>query len=646
MEFQMRTVTLIVCIGAASAVLTAGQSESSQQRQNAPQFRAGVDLMRIEATVLDKRTRKPVHGLTASDFIVKVNGEPQPIEVLDEVKVAGREASGGTPFLEAARDVASNTMVHPRLFLIVMDDAIASRDLFYRKKGKDIAHAVVDGLGPNDLAAVIFAQDNRNAQDFTADRPALRRAIETYDPKPLNPLMASLMSISVLERASSFLRRMPGYRRSIVWVTLGPSAEPQDDEQAAGWQLEPLQTVNVTGGEASESLSRTERRVLNGGIAAVPVYAYHLAGLRPVTVGETKGVAMPGPFGNEILDSLARSSGGRQIYNTNAPDLAVPSMFNELSAYYAIAFRANFPMDGKLRRLQVEVKRPDVIIAPPDTSFRTPKEMPAFRGTAARPAPTGLVEALSGPLPHGAVRLTLSAVAVAVSKRKEQSVALTLGIPTPPIDGVAKQFRLSLLVYDPEGLREILKQDQTVTVTARRDERHDVSEVTLPLSLLPGRYLVRVGVAEVGADSTGSVYTTITVPNFAKEPLSLSGVAVGWAEGRPIGGRESLVSILPFAPTTVREFATTDHVGALLRVHQPPGRPSAVQMETQVLNADEAVVVSETRAIAASAFTPDTGVEHRYELPLKTLAPGEYLLRFSATAAGRTVTRDVRFVIR
>ena len=614
--------------------------------QSPVQFRAGVDLMRIEATVLDKRTRKPARGLTAADFIVKVNGEPQQIELVEEVAVAGREANRGTPFIEAARDVASNTMVRPRLFLIVMDDAIAGRDPFYRKKGKDIAHAVVDGLGPNDLAAVVFAQDNRHAQDFTADRTALRRAIETYHPRPLYPIMASEMSISVLERASAFLRRMPGYRRSIVWVTLGPGAEPEDDVEAASWQLEPLPAVNVTAGEPSEALSQEARRVLSGGIAAVPIYAYHLVGIRPVTVLETKGGSMPGPFGNELLDRLTRSTGGRQIFNTNAPDLEVPAMFNELSSYYAIAFHTTFPMDGKLRRLQLAVKRPDVLIAPPYTSFRTPKDMSAVRGASRKPAPAGLVEALSGPLPRGDVRLALSTVALAVSKGKEHTVALTLGIPTPSVGDAAKQFALSMFVYESEGLREILKRDQTVTVTARREERHEVSEVALPLSLLPGRYLARVAVSEVGSGFSGSVFTTITVPDFAREALSLSGVAVGWAEGRSIGGRETLTSILPFAPTTVREFAASDHVGALMRVHQRSGRAVAVLLETQILNADEVVMASESTTLPATAFTGNTGVEHRYEMPLRPLAPGEYLLRFGASAGERRVTRDVRFSIR
>src|SRR5688572_23228896 len=261
-----------------------------------PQFRASVELMRIEVTVLDKRTRKPVRGLTAADFIVQVNGEAQQVEALDEVSVAGRDTGGTAPFVEAARDVASNTLANPRLFVIVMDDVLVSRDGFPKKKGKDIAHKVVDGLGANDLAAIVFAQDNKYAQDFTNDRAALRRAIETYNPRPLHPFLARAMSLGVLERSSAFLRRMPGYRRALVWITLGPSAADVEDESLASWALPPLQPIGIPTGEGQAALARAADAVVTSGrMAPVPIYAYSTEGLKAVTAAEIKGGPMPSP---------------------------------------------------------------------------------------------------------------------------------------------------------------------------------------------------------------------------------------------------------------------------------------------------------------------------------------------------------------
>lgn len=640
----MRNLAFVVCLGTLLVLPAAAQSPETRAP---PQFRAAVDLMRIETTVLDKRTRKPVRGLTAADFIIKVNGEVQSIEAMDEVAIAGREATRTEPFLEAARDVVSNNLKQPRLFVIVMDDALVAREGFARQKGKDIAHAVVASLGPTDLVSIVFAQHNQNAQDFTADRAALRRAIETYDPRPLDPIMGPIVSLSVLERSSAFLRRMPGYRRAIVWITLGPGGAAEvDDDSLTSWQLDPLPAINVTGNEAEQALLRATNRVLTGAVAAVPIYAYSTVGLKPVTANEIRGSRMPSLFGDPALDTLARSTGGRQIYNTNAPELEVPSMFAELSSYYAIAFRSSFPMDGKLRRLQVDVTRPDMLIILPDTTFATPKDLAAVSTASRASAPSGLVEALSGPLPRGDVRLSLGNVPVAVANGKDHAVALTVGIPSPVAGAAPQQFALSVFVYDGEGRRELLKQSNIVTVSPGTGDTPELSEVAIALALRPGRFLVRAVVAEAVTGTSGSVYTTVTVPDFSKEPLSVSGVAIGRAEGRPIGGREALTSMLPFAPTVAREFSASDHVGALIRVHQAAGRAGPVRLETEILDATNAVVAAASKTLESSVFATGAGVEHRYDLPLKLLAQGEYLLRFVATAGSHHVTRDVRFSIR
>jgi len=51
--------------------------------QSAPQstFRTGIDLVRIDVTVLD-HNRRPVRGLTGDDFTLLMDGKPQPIEPL------------------------------------------------------------------------------------------------------------------------------------------------------------------------------------------------------------------------------------------------------------------------------------------------------------------------------------------------------------------------------------------------------------------------------------------------------------------------------------------------------------------------------------------------------------------------------------
>ena len=55
-----------------------------------PVFRAGVDLVTVDAIVVDKDGR-PVTGLTADDFILTVDGKPRPIDTFELVAVRTAE---------------------------------------------------------------------------------------------------------------------------------------------------------------------------------------------------------------------------------------------------------------------------------------------------------------------------------------------------------------------------------------------------------------------------------------------------------------------------------------------------------------------------------------------------------------------------
>jgi hypothetical protein len=156
-----------------------------------------------------------VRGLTADDFVVRVNGEPQRVVSLAEVTVPGAADAAAPAFAEAAEDVASNNLPSPRVFVLLMNDAAGGRDPFYRKTGKEVAHRFIDMLGPDDLAAVVFERDNRKAQDLTNDRILLRRAVEEYRPMAT----PGIEPMAVLRRTVEFLHSLPGYRRAVVYVS-------------------------------------------------------------------------------------------------------------------------------------------------------------------------------------------------------------------------------------------------------------------------------------------------------------------------------------------------------------------------------------------------------------------------------------------
>ena len=116
--------------------------------------------------------------------------------------------------------------------------------------------------------------------------------------------------------------------------------------------------------------------------------------------------------------------------------------------------------------------------------------------------------------------------------------------------------------------------------------------------------------------------------------------------GRAIAGQESLATLFPGTPTAVRVFRKGDRVTAVLRAHQTVRTPpQPVVLDTMILDAAGSEVHAGTRELAAGSFAEINGAEHRFELPLAALEPGDYLLRFIASSGRNHVQRDVRFSV-
>jgi hypothetical protein len=158
---------------------------------------------------------------------------------------------------------------------------------------------------------------------------------------------------------------------------------------------------------------------------------------------------------------------------------------------------------------------------------------------------------------------------------------------------------------------------------------------------------VRYSAHSVRLGKTGSVYTDVTVPDFDKAKLSLSGVVVS-GDAEPVAApKDAFASIIPVVPTTQREFGRGDRVKAFVRIYQG-GRqaPGGVEVAAHLVDATGLDVSSATSAVAAEAFAKTRGADYSYDLRLASLAPGAYLLTIEARLGSVTSRRDVRFLVR
>ena len=117
-----------------------------------------------------------------------------------------------------------------------MDDALIPQQPAFARDARKIAMSVIDKLGPQDLAAIVFTGDNRKDENFTNDKAKLRAAVES-----LNPGLAGyrfgyefgertgsdsdtlhfLAAVRTLSDIADVLIAAPNRRKVLFWVSPG-----------------------------------------------------------------------------------------------------------------------------------------------------------------------------------------------------------------------------------------------------------------------------------------------------------------------------------------------------------------------------------------------------------------------------------------
>jgi len=515
---------------------------------------------------------------------------------------------------------------------------------------KRIAAATVDALGPHDLAAVVHTGTG-TAQNFTRNRPLLLSAVQspfmggregdewaTSTPRDrwLPPLSADSpvaagdcpsgnCTLETLTRIAESLRDLPR-RKSLIFI--GTTIALQRKERP--------------------ELNRLREQLFRAlDVANLTVYPIDVKGLESLALDTTYKGSRPDPrtyvsvtaqslIRQGDFKSIADRTGGRAIVNANDPDVIVPDIFRESGSYYTLGFVAA-SMDNRYHDIKVQVNRRDVSIHSRKSHYAGATERPPALEN--RGAPSDLIAAISSQWPRGDLPLNVSVAAFADPSGSKSIAALTVRLPaTGTLAALA-------VAFDTIG-SAVNSYWQTLDASAVLPPgAHSEFEVLFRLPLDPGRYGIRAAIRD-GNGRIGSVYTDVDVPNFAKAPVSLSGVIVDAAPPTPSGPERTFDELLPFLPTARREFDATSEVRAFTRVHQ--GGINAlepVRVSTKVQDTSGRTVFERGRTLAVADFTA-RAADVFLNLPGGTFAPGEYLLTIEATLRTSTARRDVRFEVR
>lgn len=643
----MRADTQILALALALAATV-----HTQVPPPAPQatFRTGVDLIQVDVSVLDK-DRHPVRGLTAADFTLTEDGKPRPIVSFAEVDIPAPIAPPAGWMTDVAPDVVTNTHPAGRLVVIAIDDGALSTngELWGVEKARAIARAAVRELGADDLAAVVFTEHARTAQNFTGDRARLLAAI---DKTPLFPKSSSagdvntrpscqcgVCSIEGLQQVAVALRSVQQQRKTILFISPGIAIDISMKEFVA--LPAPMSTFQDTcehrKHDALLDLFRAAQ-LANVTISAVDPNGLVGGGMTPLT---------------EFLKTVAENTGGRAVVLDNQPERHVPALLDESRSYYLLGFeRADRTADGHFHRIRVRVNGRDVEVRARSGYYApTKKELTQSARTA---APASVEAAIGGQLPKADFPMQVSVAPFADGTRKPSlAVALNVTQPALPVQAdpgtaamPATSVELFAGLFDAEG-KSWGTRRMTTRLGLNAGGRGDLRYELLPrLSVPPGHYELRLAVRAADARS-GSVYTFVDVPDFSRETLSLSGLVVSATPSVAAAPADAYKDLLPIVPTARREFSAADHVTTFARVYQGGSRPLApVVATTRIIDARNEQVTSSTRSLDPAMFTKARSFDLPFELPLTSLPAGEYLLTVRVEGAGKSADRTMRFSVR
>jgi VWFA-related protein len=613
-------------------------AQSPQPTEPQQTFRAGVDLVRLDVSVLD-RNRQPIRGLRAEDFTVLEDSKSQPVVAFAAVDIPSPPPVAADWMRQVGSDVATNQLDLRRVVVIIMDDGMTSYDEGVPKMARQIANAVVDRLGPNDLAAVVFTLSGK-AQNFTSNPRQLIAAVNSFSPKSTptpgrwtaaagggattgGPPLACVMPrgggpnclTRTLSSVAEALEDTPVGRKTIVLISSGVPYKFTMENLDASSDLHDLQ-------KTFRSLQR----------ANVNVYPLDPRGLT------NEGII------SDRIDSLrmfAEHTGGRATVATNTPWEQVPQVFAENSSYYLLGIRPAPGQSRGFRRISIKVARPGA-----EVRARAGYFAPGPTGRAAAKAPaTELEKAFAAALPSGTLPLDMSAATFAAADPKQGGVVIvTTGVRRPVSASLAvEKLDLRAAAFEVSSVKERASQRTTAELTLRPGATGERRfEIHSRLAVKPGRYEIRAA-AEVPG-SAGGVFTQVEVPDFSKARLSLSGLVLGRRAGALPA---ELAGLLPIVPTAARVFTPSAQVHAFLRVYQGgKGSLVPVHMRLRIVDASTQPVVDETKTLDAARFGSGRSADCPFEVPLSRLGEGDYLVSIEARAGKIVQSREIRFGVR
>jgi len=357
------------------------------------------------------------------------------------------------------------------------------------------------------------------------------------------------------------------------------------------------------------------------------------------------------------LRDLSEQSGGFAAVNRNDLTTAFDRIVKDNSSYYVLAYYPpSDKRDGKFHKIEVRTTRPGLVVRS-RRGYMSPKgKAPAPQNARTGGMPQDLYEAINSPLQVSGLTMRVFA---APFKGVQPNASVLVGVELLGRDlslETNSKVDLSYMAIDTKS-KIFGARNDSVTMNLRPDTKTRVEQsgfrVLNRMEMPPGRYQLRVAARDSAKTTVGSIVYDLEVPDFYKQPIAMSGLAI-----TSLGGAAMLTArpddvmrqVLPAPPVAARAFAQNDELAIFTEVYDNSGSaPHKVDIVTSVLT-DEGRVLYKNEEVRDSSELQGAkgGYGYTGRVPLSDIVPGSYVLNVEARSRlgdSPTATRQVQFTI-
>lgn len=650
----MRRLLSIACVLLTSAGLNAQQ----------PTFRSSAHLIVQTVSVKDKNG-KPVQGLTAKDFIVTENGQPQEIAFIEYQRL-----DEGAPPVSTVAPVTQLPIAVPlpgdqkfrgrRLIVLYLD--LYNMPFFDQLRVYANASKFIDTQMTAADKVAIMTFDNgrvRTKQEFTDDRAVLDAVIH------------DLLTLTEGKEQG----------RSTEVDTGGAFGEDDDafnlfstDRQLAALQsavsglgpLPELKTLvyfgsglRLNGADNMAQLRATVNAAVRSNVTINPIDTRGLTAAPPLGDATRKSPGGLAMFSGALVQAattrqqqsqdtyyaLAKDTGGRAMFDNNDLSMGILQAARAVTGYYMIGYyTTNSATDGRFRRVKVSL----VSNADADLSYRPgyygEKDYSKFNGVDRE---RQLEEALKAEDPITDIPMAVEVNYFQISGA-EYFVPVSVRMPgselTRPrpngdtravIDMIGEiKDEYGVTIRNSKDLLQFRLDAATAADLARRPIQYETG-----FSVLPGNYTIKVLARDTTTGRIGTYIKPFVVPNLEREKVRLPISTVVMTSQR-VTPADALFTVqqkisaevsnplayggLKLIPGVTRTFSAGHEWYVFLQAYERDSTKVRPLVAFVTFYRDGAKVL-ETDPIGADSWDPKTrAVPIRFTMAPGSLPPGSY----------------------